>query len=112
MIMRLNSQNSFDNQSSDDTGGLAARMASIESVLAEIHAMLANRQPQKDWYTVRELAELLERSEFTVREWCRLERVNASKRACGRGNSTEWIVSAEELKRIQNEGLLPIRKFI
>ena len=111
MMMRLNPQSSHEDQNADPTIVLAARMDSIESVLAEIHAMLANRQPQKDWYTVREVAEVLERSEFTVREWCRLERVNASKRACGRGNSTEWIVSAEELKRIQNEGLLPLRKF-
>jgi len=110
--MRLNPPNSHDEQIADPTIVLAARMDSIESVLAEIHAMLANRQPQKDWYTVREIAEILERSEFTVREWCRLERVNASKRACGRGNSNEWIISADELKRIQNEGLLPLRKFV
>ena len=110
--MRLNPRSSHEDQNDDPAIVLAARIESIEAVLAEIHAMLANRQPQKDWYTVREIAELLERSEFTVREWCRLERVNASKRACGRGNSTEWIVSAEELKRIQNEGLLPIRKLI
>ena len=109
--MRLNPRSTHEDQHDDPAIVLVARIESIESVLAEIHAMLANRQPQKDWYTVREIAELLERSEFTVREWCRLERVNASKRACGRGNSTEWIVSAEELKRIQNEGLLPLRKF-
>ena len=110
--MRINSHDSYEDQNGDTAGGLAARMDSIETFLEEIHSMLANRQPQKDWYTVRELAELLDRSEFTVREWCRLERVNADKRACGRGNSAEWIVSAEELKRIQNEGLLPIRKLI
>lgn len=104
--MRLNLNNVGESNDVD----LTTRIASIESVLAEIHAMLSNRQPQKDWYTVRELAEILTRSEFTVREWCRLGRVNADKRACGRGNSTEWIVSAEELLRIQNEGLLPLPK--
>lgn len=91
-----------------DTMNLEVRISSIESVLTEIHAMLSERQPVKDWYTVRELSEILKRSEFTVREWCRLGRVHADKRACGRGNSNEWIVSAEELKRIQNEGLLPL----
>ena len=110
--MRLNPRSTHEDQNDDPAIVLVARIESIESVLAEIHAMLANRQPQKDWYTVREIAELLDRSEFTVREWCRLERVNASKRACGRGNSAEWIVSAEELKRIQNAGLLPLRKFV
>ena len=110
--MRLNPRSSHEDQNDDPAIVLVARIESIETVLAEIHAMLADRRPQKDWYTVREIAELLDRSEFTVREWCRLERVNASKRACGRGNSAEWIISAEELRRIQNEGLLPIRKFI
>jgi hypothetical protein len=33
--------------------------------------------------------------------------VYASKRACGRGHAKEWIISHEELTRIQNEGLLP-----
>lgn len=89
---------------------LYKRISVMEAILQEIHEMLSNRQVAKDWYTVREVAKLLERSEFTVREWCRLGRVNASKRACGRGNSTEWIVSAEELVRIQNEGLLPLPK--
>jgi hypothetical protein len=51
-------------------------------------------------------AQILGRAEFTVREWCRLGRVWASKRQCGRGNAKEWIISHEELTRIQNEGLL------
>jgi hypothetical protein len=44
-----------------------------------------------------------------VREWCRLGRVAASERACGRGKFQEWIVSHEELTRLRNEGLLPAR---
>lgn len=84
------------------------RLSSMENLLSEIHDLLSRRQATKDWYTVREVAEILERSEFTVREWCRLGRVFASKRACGRGNSKEWIISDEELRRIQNEGLLSL----
>ena len=90
---------------------LENRISGMEEMLVEIHAMLANRKPEKDWYTVREVAEVLERSEFTVREWCRLRRVICEKRACGRGHSKEWIVSSEELRRIQNQGLLPLNKF-
>jgi hypothetical protein len=61
----------------------------------------------KDWYTTAEVAKLLSKAEFTVREWCRLGRVQAQKKRCGRGISSEWIISHEELTRIRNEGLLP-----
>jgi len=60
--------------------------------------------------TTHEVAKVVGKAEFTVREWCRLGRVAASKRACGRGKFQEWIVSHEELTRLRNEGLLPIRK--
>lgn len=100
--MKLN-----DNAPSGQREQLEDRICGMESMLVEIHKMLANRQVEKDWYSVREIAEILKRSEFTVREWCRLGRVYAEKRACGRGHSKEWIVSANELSRIQNEGLLP-----
>jgi len=105
--MRLNNTSGFQG-GEDEIAGFENRLSGMEFLLTEIHNLLSNRQVKKDWYTVRELAEILERSEFTVREWCRLGRIFASKRACGRGNSKEWIVSAEELCRIQNEGLLPL----
>lgn len=41
----------------------------------------------KEWYTTSEIAKLLDKAEFTVREWCRLKRINAKKRSCGRGIS-------------------------
>ena len=82
------------------------RLASLESMVYEIHQILANQRPQKEWYTVAELAEILGKAEYTVREWCRGGRIYASKRLSGRGNSKEWIVSHEELERLQNEGLL------
>lgn len=83
------------------------RLRSCETMVAELHQLAKSATPTKDWYTVKEVSEVLGKAEFTVREWCRLGRVNAAKRDCGRGNSQEWIVSIDELKRIQNEGLLP-----
>jgi hypothetical protein len=78
--------------------------------LDRIEAMLRTLIDQrlvKDYYTTTEVAEILNRAEWTVREWCRLGRVNADKRPCGRGTSQEWIISHAELQRIRNEGLLP-----
>ncbi len=83
---------------------LLERLERIETLL---HDLVAERTV-KDWYTVAEVSEILGKAEFTVREWCRLGRVYASKRACGRGLSQEWIIAHEELTRIRNEGLLPM----
>jgi len=83
------------------------RLDRCETMVSELHQLAKDATPPKDWYTVKEVSDILGKAEFTVREWCRLGRVNASKRDCGRGNSQEWIVSLDELKRIQNEGLLP-----
>jgi hypothetical protein len=75
--------------------------------IEEMLRTLIEQRMVKDYYTTAEAAEILNRAEWTVREWCRLGRVNADKRPCGRGTSQEWIISHEELQRIRNEGLLP-----
>lgn len=80
-----------------------ARLARIESILAA----LVEQKTVKEWYSTAELAKLLRRAEFTVREWCRLGRIRAEKRKCGRGPASEWMVSHVELTRVRNEGLLP-----
>jgi hypothetical protein len=58
-----------------------------------------------------DIAALLGEAEFTVREWCRLGRINAEKRPCGRGNAQEWMISHEELERIRAKGLRPLARF-
>lgn len=63
----------------------------------------------KDSYTTEEVACLLNRAPFTVREWARHGRINAKKKY-GRGAEGEWRISHEELTRIRNQGLLPIRR--
>lgn len=79
------------------------RLAAIESLLAT----LVEQKAVKDWYSTAEVAAILCRAEFTVREWCRLGRVRAEKKKCGRGPASEWIISHAELTRVRNEGLLP-----
>lgn len=85
---------------------MLARLKRIEAAIES----LVRQRTFKDWYTTDEAAEILGRASWTVREWCRLGRVHASKRTCGRGRSKEWIISHEELARIQNEGLLPLAR--
>ena len=82
---------------------LGQRLDRIEQILQA----LIERQTIKEWYTTAEVAKVLGKAEFTVREWCRLGRVRAQKKKCGRGASSEWIISHEELTRVRNEGLLP-----
>jgi hypothetical protein len=89
---------------------MARIMINIEERLERIEKailLLIEQKAVKDWYSTSEVAEILKRAEWTVREWCRTGRVNAEKRPCGRGNSQEWIISHEELQRIRNDGLLP-----
>jgi len=79
------------------------RLTRLEERLTE----LLDEKRQKDFYSTHEVAEQLGKAEFTVREWCRLGRIRATKRATGRGRSQEWMVAHQELTRVRNEGLLP-----
>jgi hypothetical protein len=86
-----------------DIGTIVERLDRIERLLIE-------RKTIKDWYTTEDVADILDKSDYTVREWCRLGRVNAKKRESGRGQYSEWMIAHEELERIRNSGLLPLRK--
>ena len=67
----------------------------IEDRLQRIEALLAalvERQTVKDYYTTEDFAKIAGRTEFTVREWCRLGRVNGVKRLTGRGSHPGWVI--------------------
>ena len=81
----------------------------IDRRITELRDLVIEQRTVKDRYTTAEVAKLLGKAEFTVREWCRHGRVRAEKRACGRGRSQEWVVTHQELTRLRNEGLLPAR---
>ena len=85
----------------------------IRNLLAAIQASLVERRDRAEpkianqrWFTPTEAAELLGKRPYTVREWCRLRRINARKRPTGRGEAEEWEISADEIDRYKNHGLL------
>lgn len=86
------------------------RLERIEQELSSLKPLLtalATQATIKEWYSVDEVAGRLGKAPFTVREWARLGRIAAQKRSYKRGKSAEWMISHQELVRVQNEGLLP-----
>jgi hypothetical protein len=92
----------------DQVGSLQDRLLRLEEAVSSLVELVRDQRTIKESYTTVEVANILGKKPYTVREWCRLQRVNASKAMCGRGCEEEWRISHEELLRIQNEGLLPI----
>jgi hypothetical protein len=88
---------------------MSEEMAVILGEIREIKRLLLDQKTVKEWYSTNEVAEILDRDAYTVREWARAGRIRAEKRACGRGKSKEWVVPHAELDRIRNHGLLPLR---
>jgi hypothetical protein len=91
---------------------LAEILAELAERLSRIEAALNGNNGtrfEKEWYTVAEAADVLGKAPFTVREWCRHDRINATKRNTGRGRALEWMISHQEIERIINKGLLPAR---
>lgn len=82
----------------------------LEERLDKIEAMLAalvERQQAREWYSVKQFARLVGRSEFTVREWARKGRILAAKKGSGRGAHASWAISHDELLHFQRVGLRP-----
>jgi transposase len=92
-------------EKADTLIGVVERLDRIEATLQ----LLVEKQATKDWYSTAEVAQILGKAEFTVREWCRQGRVRAEKKGSGRGKYQSWVISHPELLRIQKEGLLPAR---
>jgi hypothetical protein len=88
-----------------DVQDVMGRLERIETILE----ILSRQRTVKEFYTTEEIATIMGKAPFTVREWCRQGRVIASKRNSGRGRFKEWIISHEELMRLQSQGLLPPR---
>jgi transposase len=81
------------------------RLDKVEAMLAD----LLRQRTVKDWYSTDEVAAILGKARFTVREWCRRGRVHCRKKNDGRGRYRSLAISNGELLPIQREGLLPLK---
>lgn len=71
-------------------------VAASNLVLA--HAMIGGK-PVKEWYSPGEVAEILGKSEFTVRErWCNSGRIECKK------DGANWLIPHHEVERLRNGG--------
>lgn len=89
-----------------DFDAILDRLERVEALLKQ----LVERERVKDWYTIEEAARMVGKAEFTIREYCRFGRIRAEKRKVQCGPHSTWVISHEELKRYQREGLLPDRR--
>jgi excisionase family DNA binding protein len=77
------------------------RLTSLEERVAEVHALLLDKKTEKEWYSTDEVAKILGKADFTVREkWCNQGRIEAVKDE-GTG---KWRIPGHELKRLRNGG--------
>jgi len=83
---------------------LEALLDSLEPRFQEILTAIKEGAgpPDPEWLTCNRVAELLKKQPFTVREWCRLGRIESRRLASG-----ERRISREEVERFNDEGLLP-----
>ena len=75
---------------------VVARLELLDRKVERLLELIASQSPIKDFYTTAEVAAIIGKAEFTVREYCRLRRIKGQKRACGRGKHPAWIVAHEE----------------
>ncbi len=85
-----------------------ALLRQILEMQRQILDRLQVEQPRQEWYSPNELARLIDRKPATIRGWCRSGRLTAHKRPLGRGDKLEWEISADELQRYREHGLLPV----
>lgn len=91
----------MNNTIADTLNALVERMAALEERLKAIQV----GQTEKEWYSTEEVAAVMGRAPWTVREWCRHGRIKAVKRP----GTDRWVVSKAELDRLANHGLLPAK---
>jgi hypothetical protein len=96
---------------SDSTVSILDRLEQMQQQLHRIEKRLS-LSADKETYTTAEAAELLTRSEWTVRQWCNLGQVHGARKVRGRGRRGEWRIPHDAIVRLQNEGPLPLTRIV
>jgi excisionase family DNA binding protein len=71
--------------------------------LAGLVSKLLDRETMKEWYTVKEAAELTGFKEYTLRQCCNLGRIREEWRQKDRGE--RWRIHRDAVEDIRNNGL-------
>ena len=103
-MVKTNTSKTGPREAVDEGDVLQALLLRLDQIEAKLQV---DQKTEREYFSVSEAAEILGKATFTVREWCRLERINARKRRSGRGRSLEWMIPAKEIQRIIDQGLLP-----
>jgi hypothetical protein len=96
----------------NELNGKRIVMNDIEERLDRIEQALQTlieKNTVKEYYSTHVVAKILGRAPFTVQQYARSGRIRAEKRKSGRGKHLSWVISHDELLRIQREGLIPAK---
>jgi hypothetical protein len=82
---------------------LGQRLLALEEKVADIHKVVLSQRVEKEWYTTNELAEALDRSQYTIQErWCNDGRIECEKDP----ESGKWRIPGHEYRRLVGGGAL------
>lgn len=100
--------NSIHDPSTDQALNVVAEIiAWCESQDSRANDALPTPATIRDWYTPNELAELIGKSPFTVREkWCNESRIECEKDL----DNNKWRIPGREVKRLLNGGKISAKQ--
>lgn len=88
----------------DEIANLRTEFAHIAGMKSVIEEMLDRLQGvSKSHYSVAEIAQLVDRSEYRVRQWIKAGQLNAT-RVAGTGPRGRLLIPREELSRLVSQG--------